>query len=241
MARKETKGGGNITITNAKSTQTGDNSHVDTTLITPKLSPHDIFQRCIKRAQNLIDFHSEDKGSDLQEHFCDAYRAAIVLSISALDAFIRSIVTEKINNMLLDNSKELPEKLALYLKNLLNQDKLLNAARKYNLHEVVDKHIKDDFGTKSFQGEWKIKAFMELIGYQNIFKQVSDKADISETNLMKKLETYTQRRHVIAHSGDYDLNNTTQAENDITKKFAQECVELVNKFAKHVNEICQKK
>lgn len=241
MAKKESKGGGRFTRKNAESMQTGDSTISDSTAITPKLTPYDIFQRCIKRAQNLIDFHSDDQGSDVQEHFCDAYRAAIVLSISALDAFIRSIVTEKINNMLIDNTKDLPEKLALYLKNLLNQDKLLNAARKYNLHEVVDKHIKDDFGTKSFQGEWKIKSFMELIGYQNIFKQVSDKADISETNLMKKLEIYTQRRHVIAHSGDYDLNNTSQTENEITKKFAQECVDLVNKFAKHVNEICQKK
>jgi hypothetical protein len=242
MAKKETKGGGRFIKKNAESTQTGENTLSETTTpVNRKLNPYDIFQRCIKRAQNLIDFHSDDKGSDVQEHFCDAYRAAIVLSISALDAFIRSIVTEKINNMLLDNSNDLPEKLATYLKNLLNQDKLLNAARKYNLHEVVDKHIKDDFGTKSFQGEWKIKSFMELIGYQNIFKQVSEKADISETNLMKKLEVYTQRRHVIAHSGDYDLNNTTQSENEITKRFAQECVDLVNKFAKHVNEICQKK
>jgi hypothetical protein len=241
MAYKETKGEGRFTKKKAEATQTGYGNKVAMTVITQELTSYDIFQRCIKRAQNLIDFHSDDKGSDLQEHFCDAYRAAIVLSISALDAFIRSIVIEKINNILLDNSKELPEKLATYLKNLLNQDKLLNAARKYNLHEVVDKHIKDDFGTKSFQGEWKIKTFMELIGYQNIFKQVSDKADISENNLMKKLEIYTQRRHLIAHSGDYNLNNTTLAENEITKKFAQECVDLVNKFAKHVNEICQKK
>jgi hypothetical protein len=239
MNKKETKGGGRYSKKNANSSQTGDCNPVDIKVITSKLTPHDIFVRCIKRAQNLIDFHSDDKGSDIQEHFCDAYRAAIVLSISALDAFIRSIVTEKINNILLDNSKKLPDKLAIYLKNLLNQDKLLNAARKYNLNEVVDKHIKEDFGTKSFQGEWKIKKFMELIGYQNIFKQVSDKADISESNLLKKLEKYTQRRHVIAHSGDYDLNNTTQAENNITKMFAQDCVNIVNQFAKNVNEICQ--
>lgn len=241
MNKKETKGGGRLTKKNAASTQTGEITSSEITEISIKLTPYDIFERCIKRAQNLIDFHSDDKGSEKEEHFCDAYRAAIVLSISALDAFIRSIVTEKINNILLDNTKELPDKLSVYLKNLLNQDKLLLAARKYNLHEVVDKHIKEDFGTKSFQGEWKIKTFMELVGYQNIFKQVSEKADISETNLMKKLETYTQRRHVIAHSGDYDLNNTEQKENDITKMFAQDCVNLVSKFTKYVNEIYQKK
>jgi hypothetical protein len=241
MKQKETKGGGRYPKTKSPENHTGDSSVSNSETITPKLSPYDIFQRCIRRAQNLIDFHSEENGSKTDEHFCDAYRSAIVLSISALDAFIRAIVTEKINNILLDNSKELPEKLSAYLKGLLNQDKLLSAARKYNLQEVVDKHIKEDFGTKSFQGEWKIKTYMEIIGYTNIFKQVSEKADISETNLMRKLDIYTQRRHVIAHSGDYDLNSTTQTENTIEKKFAQECVDLVNKFAKHVNEICQKK
>jgi hypothetical protein len=123
---------------------------------------------------------------------------------------------------------------------LLNQDKLLDAARTYNLQEVVDKHIKEDFETKSFQGEWKIKSFMELIGYDNIFQSVSGEADINEKNLIKKIEIYTKRRHVIAHSGDYDLNSTSQTENNIKKEFAQDCVNLVSKFAKHVNEICQR-
>ena len=241
MKRKDTKGGENSITNNSKLSQTGDNTCSENIEIIPKLTPYDIFHRCIKRAQNLIDFHSADKGAETDEQFCDAYRAAIVLSISALDAFIRSIVTEKINNILLDSNKDLPEKLSSYIKGLLNQDKLLHAARKQNLHDVVDKHIKDDFGTKSFQGEWKIKTFMELVGYKDIFKQVSEKADISETNLMKKLDIYTQRRHVIAHSGDYDLNSTSQTENGITKKYAQDCVDIVNKFAKHVNEICQKK
>jgi hypothetical protein len=241
MKKKETKRGGRLNKNKSTSSQTGENVVSLEVDISPKLTPYDIFQRCIKRAQNLIDFHTDEKGSEIEENFCDAYRAAIVLSISALDAFIRSIVTEKINVILINDSEELTEKLATYLKNLLNQDKLLLAARKYNLHEVVDKHIKEDFGTKSFQGEWKIKTFMELVGYQNIFKQVSDKADISESNLMKKLELYTKRRHVIAHSGDYDLNSTEQKENAINKKFAVDCVYLVNKFAKHVNEICQKK
>lgn len=241
MKLKETKGGGQLKKTKSNLNQKDLNSKIDSASIVQKLTPYDIFQRCIKRAHNLINFHSDDIGNESDEHFCDAYRAAIVLSISALDAFIRTIVTEKINIILLDTNKDLLDKLSTYLKGLLNQDKLLNAARRYNLHEVVDKHIKEDFGTKSFHGEWKIKTYMEMIGYNNIFKQVSDKADISETNLMKKLELYTQRRHVIAHNGDYDLNSTMQTENNITKKFAQDCVVIVNKFAKHVNEICIKK
>jgi len=237
---QETKGGTRSSKKETGVNHTGKNQKVPNVYVSAKLSPYDIFQKCIKRAQNLIDFHKGDKGSETDEQFCDAYRAAIVLSISALDAFIRTIVTEKINNILLDSEKELPAKLSDYLKGLLNQDKLLNAARKYNLQDVVDKHIKEDFGTKSFQGEWRIKTYMELVGYQNIFKQVSEKADISETNLMKNLELFTQRRHVIAHSGDYDLNSTLQVENAIKKVYAQDCIDLVSKFVQYVNEICVK-
>lgn len=221
-------------------TETGARSTKAAAFAPARLAPHDIFKRCIQRAQNLINFHDEEWDEELCEPLCDAYRAAVVLSISALDAFVRSTVTEKINAILLDRSKPLPTDLANYLKGLLNQDKLLDAARRYDLHEAVDRHIKEDFSTKAFQGEWKIRTFMALVNHKDIFKQVSIAADISENNLIKKLDEFTKRRHVIAHSGDYDLTTTTHTENSIDKKYAQDCVDLVTKFALHMNEICGK-
>ncbi len=205
------------------------------------LSPYDIFKRCIKRADNLLSFHKDGSAPENDENFCDAYRAAIVLSISALDAFVRSLVIEKIKETLSNKSIQVPQKLSDYIKNLLNQDRLLEAARNYNLHEIVEKHIKEDFSTKSFQGEWKITVYMEIAGYKDIFQQVSADADINKEKLIGKLKQFTDRRHIIAHSGDYDLNQTPHSENSIDKKYAKECIDLVSKFAKHINEICQKK
>ena len=67
-------------------------------IIPDDLTPFDIFNRCIKRAENLINFHSEDKNPD-EEHFCDAYRASVVLTIAALDAYTRTVTIIKIKEI----------------------------------------------------------------------------------------------------------------------------------------------
>ena len=120
-----------------------------------------------------------------------------------------------------------------------NQDKLLDAARRHDLLDQVEGAVKDDFETKSFQGEWKIETYLKLVGYKNIFSEVSVKADINENNLRGKLNVYTKRRHVIAHSGDYDLNQTPHKENNIQKDYAKDCIDTVRLFARTIHEVME--
>lgn len=236
MTEKETKGG----IKKGKENPQVDEASIDTSVDTSTLSSFEIFDKCIKRAENLVSVHdSTDKIEEISDqHYCDFYRAAVVLSISALDAFIRKVIISEIAKILSSNTV-LNDKLSEYIKNLLNQDKLLEAARKYDLLERVEKAVKEDFETKSFQGEWKITSFLEIVGYKNIFSEVSIKVDINERNLKKKLNIFTNRRHIIAHSGDYDLNQNPHIENDIDKAFAKDCIETVRLFAKTINEIIE--
>lgn len=206
------------------------------------LTPYEVFEKCIKRAENLISIDvSTSSIEELSEqHYCDCYRAAIVLAISALDAFVRKTVISEILKVI-GRKEQLNPRLAEYIKGLLNQDKLLEAARNYDLHKVVEDVIKIDFETKSFQGEWKISAFMEMIGFKDIFSDVSVKANINEKNLKKQIGIFTKRRHVIAHSGDYDLNSTPHKENSITKAFVTDCLETVTLFAKTIHTIIEGK
>ena len=200
------------------------------------LTAFDIFQKCIKRAENLIEipsFISEEKDV---EHNCDCYRAAIVLSISALDAFVKKIVISEIFNQL-TRGKTIPTPLRDYVKQLLNQDKLLDAARKSNFNEILEKEINEDFEKKSFQGEWKIDTYLKMIGHENIFSEVCVKRDINEKNFRKNIEFFTKRRHIIAHSGDFDLNRSPLEENKITIEDAKLCVQTVTTFAQTINEI----
>ncbi len=142
--------------------------------------------------------------------------------------------------MLSDTKKPINTDLKEYLKKLLNQDELLDAARNYNLLEKVEQAVKEDFEKKSFQGEWKITFYLKMVGYDNIFSAVAVKADINESNLKRKLNVFTNRRHIIAHSGDYDLNQTPHKENDINKKYAKECIDIVKLFASKIHEIIEK-
>lgn len=196
---------------------------------------YDIFLKTIKRANNLVSTHKD--GEKCCEKHMDSFRAAVVLSISALDAYTRTLVIEKILVQLSDSHKEIPEKLKLYIKGLLNQDALLEAGRKYQFREKVEKVIRADFETKSFQGEYKIDFYMELAGYKNIFEKVTHSANRSESRLRADIEKFTKRRHVIAHCGDYDLTQIPHIEKDIDKEFAKNCIEIVIVFAEHLNKV----
>lgn len=199
---------------------------------------YDIFLKTIKRASNLINIHSED--SECEEHHYDSFRAAVVLSISALDAYTRTLVVEKILVRLSDTSKDLPIKLKEYIKELLNQEALLDAGRKYEFREKVEKVIRADFETKSFQGEYKIDFYMELAGYKDIFEKVSHSANRNKNRLRGDIERFTKRRHIIAHCGDYDLNQIPHKENDILKEYAKDCIDIVKLFAEHLNKVTAK-
>lgn len=239
MAEQETQGG-NVTGV--------DNPNVDSgsapvAAAIQMATPYYIFCQCITRASNLVSLHdsTQENGSISEAHYCDCYRAAIVLSISALDAYIRKVVVSEIRNILANPGRQLSRGLSEYIKLLLNQDKLLDAARKSNLLDVVENAVKEDFSTKSFQGEWKITTHLEMVGHGEIFSKVSVKANINEKNLKEQISRYTGRRHVIAHSGDYDLNQTPHQENTITKEYAIECVKLVSLFAQTMNEIMEER
>lgn len=205
-------------------------------------SSYGVFKKCIKRAENLIHVNESTKSNDSvnieETHYCDCYRACIVLSISALDAFIRKML---INQIIYKLSSKAPlnNQLSEYIKSLLNQDELFKAARELDLSERVEKAVKEDFEKKSFQGDWKISKYMNYLGFKNIFSEVSKKKDINEGNLRKDLKMYTDRRHVIAHSGDYNLNQTPIIENSIDREFAENCIKAVSNFAKAINEIIE--
>jgi hypothetical protein len=205
------------------------------------ITPYEIFESCIKRAENLISLHSSTESIEeiTEQHYCDCYRAAVVLSISALDAFVRKISISEILKKIASKDP-LPPKLASYLKELLNQDKLLDAARNYNLLEKVEEVIKVDLETKSLQSEWRIESFLEMAGYPNIYSEVASKANINEKNLKGDLGKFTKRRHTISHSGDFDLNQAPPKENIINKTFAEDCLKTVKSFAENINKIIQK-
>lgn len=204
-----------------------------------RIGPYEIFNLSIERAKNLHKIHkaANDNGSLKTEELQDAYRASIVLSISALDAFIRIFIIEKIRDLIGKTDEKLPGSLTDKIKIFIKPEYLIEAARKNDLSDRVEKRFQADFDNKSFQGTKNINENMQLIGFKDIFKDISTRANINERTLKDKLDKYTLRRHMIVHKGDYDLAKVPPQEIRISKKEANECKNLVVEIAKHIHAL----
>ena len=204
-----------------------------------RIGPYEIFNLSLERAKNLLKIHkaANDNGTLKTNQLQDAFRASIVLSISALDAFIRTFIIEKIRDLIADSNEKLPGSLTDKIKEYIKSEALIESARKNDLLDRVEKIFQSEFNNKSFQGKNNIIENMKLIGFENIFKDIAHKANINEDILIKKLDKYTQRRHMIVHKGDYDLAVVPPKENMISKKEANQCKNLVLEIAKHIHEL----
>lgn len=210
---------------------------------TPPTSPYDIFVRCLERAENMLKLHGAASGAHQSEHgteapryFDDAYRAAITLAISALDAYVRRFVLERVRLTLIE-TKPLPGALEKRLEELLRWPVMLQAARKGNLVDVALDALRDNFTTiTNFQGADQITNGMRLVGTKNVFKRIARATHIAEADLRRDLNEFTTRRHLIAHQGDYDLNQVPPDEKPIDLEYVKSCIELVGLIAKHIQE-----
>ncbi len=203
------------------------------------ITPFDIFNYCIERAVNLLKIHKAAHGKKVkpEKYLADAHRATIVLAVSALDAFIRTFIISRIRNILADKSKKLPNDLVDKIKKFVDQDSLIDAARKDDLLDRVEKAFINDFKKRSFQGTKAIEEIMNTIGVNNVFHLVAINAKMNEDQIKNDLDMYTERRHLIAHRGDYELNQQPPLENIITKKDAESCIKLVKVIAKNINAL----
>lgn len=205
----------------------------------PPATPLAIFEQSIDRAKNLLTIHGMAHGEASRPPalLADAHRASIVLAVSALDAYIRTLVVNKVLTKLKDVSKPVPPRLRDQLKQLIGQDDLLDAARIGDLSTRVEKALKDKMEESSFQGVAKITEAMKLIGHEDIFKDVARSASLNEQELKESIGRFTKRRHIIAHCGDYDLTQTPPIENTITKREAEECIKVMQTVARQIEKV----
>ena len=202
-----------------------------------------IFNSSIKRAENLLNINLDWKSKKLaisEDKLLDSYRAVIVLSISALDAYVKTFLIVEIRQKL--NAKSLSQELKKYIKEeLFTKDTLHQHVLESNFYEKVIEKFDEDFEKKSFQGQKSIEKYMGLAGYSQVFKLVSRNADKSADKLLSDIEKYTQRRHLIVHCGDHDLNQTSITENKINVDDASECIKLVTLIANEIHKLSKAK
>jgi hypothetical protein len=202
-----------------------------------------IFMSGIKRADNLHKINFDSKGKKLsipEDKLLDAFRAVIVLSISALDAYVKTFLTTEIKIRI--NNRTLSPDLKTYIKEeLFTKESLHHVVLDADfIDKVIDK-FNIDFEKKSFQGQKSIEKHMKLAGIDQVFKTITKSANVSHDNLIGNLEKFTTMRHLIVHCGDHDLNQTKLTENKICENDATDCIELVKLIAVEIHKIYQTK
>lgn len=207
------------------------------------LTSYDIFELCVQRARNLVKLHeaAHGKPGKPEPYTSDAHRAAIVLAVSALDAFIRDLILARTRTLLANKTTALPQPLSDHIRKFIKDEELLEAARKDDLMERVEKAFRADFDRRSFQGTKNIEEILRIVGYVDIFHEVAAKASVNEDSLRSDLNRFTQRRHAIAHRGDYDLSKNPPQENLIKKKDAEDCIRLVCRVARVMHDLGMQK
>jgi len=234
---RQAKGKGTRTAGPAPTDTNGSSSQKTETA--ERVTSFDIFELCICRARNLIKLHQAAHGRQgkPEPYASDAHRAAIVLAVSALDAFVRDFVINRTRDLLARKEQTLPTALSVQIRKFIKDEDLLEAARKDDLLERVEKAFRADFERRSFQGTRNIEEQIKVVGYNDIFHEVALAARVNEDELRTKLDGFTRRRHAIAHHGDYDLTQRPPKESVVTKKDAQECIRLACLVAKHIHRI----
>ncbi len=163
----------------------------------------------------------------------DLVRASVVLSVAALDAYITDVFSEKLVPYL---KKYKPDELLVNILNEAGLDthealNLIKMDRPYRrVRTLIDKYYKA-FTTQKFEVIDKL-----FLAYR--LKNISDRAQSKSKRktLKRSVAILVERRHKIAHDGDYNshgrLNaiNLTETErriNDI-KLFVQCLDDIVN-------------
>lgn len=221
-----------------------DSGSVDSNVSAEQSTAFSIFKNSLRRATNIMDIDVAEDGTALpiaKEKLDDAYRATIVLSISALDAYVRVFVLDKIRALL--KTQQLPQALKDYIKKDLfpNKETFHSIIFESDFFKKIEDAFNKDFEKQSFQGQRNISVYMKIAGYEDIFRKISRNADKSSDNIQSNIEKFTQRRHDIVHSGDHDLGQIEITENKITKEDAKKCIELVGFIAEQIHQISLQK
>lgn len=169
-------------------------------------------------------------------------RAAVIASISALDAYIHAVLYERIPFSL--RADAVPEALcelmagAIQIKNGGTfKDALPVLIAHDSLTEIFSKVREKTLSFVSYQAPEKITAAYELIGHRNIFESVSNLWQGPGTeagDIKRNLAAYVKRRNQIAHEGDHEANGEPRP---MQPQYAHGCRLFVEGLVSRLNRV----
>jgi len=202
------------------------------------------FKQTNERAVKLVELHKSLNpiGKPHAEH-SDILRAAVVISVSAMDAYFHTKITEKTARFVrAKKGVHLPGRLVQIIKDGASHDRLIEFMFKdkplSHIASLVRKAIEDH----TYQNSGKIEEGLKILGVDDLWFQIGKKLQISKDRAKKYVQGYVDRRHRIVHRGDLGtaMKNKNKLRN-ITRFYADQCVKSVGKYIWAIDSIVEAK
>lgn len=163
-------------------------------------SPLDQFNISISRVRDLIAVHNSVKAQSTPVlDLSDILRAALVLSVSALDFYVHEIVRLGMLEIHQGLRPE-PPAFSRFQISLGSAREGLNVAQ--NLDYWLENEIRQTHSYKSFQQPDNIADAIRLISDKKLWKEVAKVMGRPDQDVKKELKVIVNRRNQIAHEAD---------------------------------------
>lgn len=162
----------------------------------------DPFHISISRIRDLIAIHNSVKSQSTSAlDLSDILRAALVLSVSALDYYVHEVVKLGMLEIHRGNRPE-PPGFSRFQISLGSARQAMNVSS--NIDYWLENEIQQRHSYKSFQQPDKIADAIRLISGQKLWQEVGNVIGKSATDIKKELNIIVERRNKIAHEADID-------------------------------------
>jgi hypothetical protein len=170
-------------------------------------------------------------------------RSAIVASIAALDAYIHSVVHDRLPH-LFGQPVPPPDQLCEELSQLMPiksigtfKEALPTLLAHDTIARLLSRLSEKVLAFQAYQAPEKIEAVYRLIGHEAIFDDVSDiwtGPNTTANDLKRRLAAYVRRRNQIAHEGDVEADGQPRP---VQPEYATGCRQFVAGLVARLNQV----
>ena len=159
----------------------------------------DLFDANIRRSQGLTDiFRAMDSQTTGALDLTDILRAALVMSVSALDHFIHEIVRLG----MLEAYRAERVRTSAFLRFQVSLESIIEATSGLVPETRLESQIRERHGYQTFQTPDQIADAIRLISNAALWNNVSVNLGVERRELTETLTLIVQRRNKIAHEAD---------------------------------------
>ena len=168
-------------------------------------------------------------------------RSAVVASLSSLDAYVHAVIVDRAPVALKANPipPALCEAMAaiIPIRNSSSFRDAMQIIAASNIYSALVNKLQEQLSFLSYQAPEKISAGYDMIGFPNIFDDVSDiwpGPSTEADDLKRTLANFVRRRNQIAHEGDREASGAVR---HMQPQYAEKCADFVENLVRKMNTV----